>query len=52
LKLTFTGTRGILWRGKVERRIPQLGPLLADLDRLGFRLSAKTRAAVLKQAGE
>ena len=52
LKLTFTGTLGILLRGKVERRIPQLEPLLADLDRLGFRLSAKTHAAVLRQAGE
>lgn len=52
LKLTFTGTLGILLRGKVERRVPQIEPLLADLDRLGFCLSAKTHAAVLRQAGK
>jgi hypothetical protein len=52
LKLTFTGTLGILWRAKVEGRIPRIEPLLEHLDRLGFRLSARTRAAVLKQAGE
>jgi predicted nucleic acid-binding protein len=52
LKLTFTGTLGILLRAKVEGRIPQLEPVLAHLDQLGFRLSAKARAAVLKLAGE
>ena len=52
LKLTFTGTLGILLRAKVEGRIARLEPVLAHLDRLGFRLSAKTRAAVLKLAGE
>jgi uncharacterized protein len=52
LKLTFTGTLGILLRAKAEGRIPRIEPLLACLDRLGFRLSAKTRAAVLKLAGE
>ena len=52
LKLTFTGTMGILLRAKVEGRIPRIEPLLEHLDRLGFRLSARTRAAVLKQAGE
>ena len=52
LELAFTGTLGILLRAKVEGRIPRIGPLLEDLDRLGFRLSARTRAAVLKQAGE
>ncbi len=52
LKLTFTGTLGILLRAKVEGRIPRIEPLLEHLDRLGFRLSARTRAAVLKQAGE
>jgi predicted nucleic acid-binding protein len=51
-KLTFTGTLGILLRAKVEGRIPQLEPVLAHLDHLGFRLSAKTQAAVLKLAGE
>jgi predicted nucleic acid-binding protein len=52
LKLTFTGTLGILLRAKAEGRIPRLAPLLEHLDRLGFRLSAKTRAAVLKRADE
>jgi uncharacterized protein len=52
LKLTFTGTLGILLRAKVEGRIARLEPVLALLDRLGFRLSPKTRAATLKLAGE
>ena len=52
LKLTFTGTLGILVRAKVEGRIPRIGPVLEHLHRLGFPLSARTRAAVLKQAGE
>jgi len=52
LKLTFTGTLGILLRARVEGRIPGLDPLLVHLDRLGFRLSAKTHAAVLRLAGE
>lgn len=52
LKLTFTGTLGILLRAKVEGRIARLEPVLAFLDSLGFRLSAKTQAAVLKLAGE
>ena len=52
LRLTFTGTLGFLLRAKVEGRIGGIGPVLGDLDRLGFRLSAKTRAAVLKLAGE
>jgi hypothetical protein len=52
LKLSFTGTLGILLRAKVEGRIPRIEPLLAHLGRLGFRLSAKTHAAVLRQAGE
>lgn len=52
LRLTFTGTLGILLRAKVEGRIPQLEPVLTHLDHLGFRLSVKTRAAVLKLAGE
>lgn len=42
LKLTFTGTLGILLRAKVEGRVARLEPVLAFLDRLGFRLSAKT----------
>jgi predicted nucleic acid-binding protein len=52
LKLAFTGTLGILLRAKVEGRIPRIDLLLAHLDRLGFRLSVETHAAVLRQAGE
>jgi len=52
LKLTFTGTLGILLRAKAEGRIPRIEPLLGHLAGLGFRLSARTHAAVLKQAGE
>jgi len=42
LKSTSTGTLGILLRAKGEGRIPRIGPLLEHLDRLGFRLSART----------
>lgn len=52
LKLTFTGTLGILLRAKIEGRIPQIAPVLDELDRLRFRLSNRTRAAILKLAGE
>ena len=52
LKLPFTGTLGILLHAKAESRIPRLEPVLEDLDHLGFRLSAQTRAAVLKLARE
>lgn len=52
LKLTFTGTLGILLRAKVEGRVARIEPVLEQLDRLKFRLSARTRAAILKRAGE
>jgi len=47
LKLTFTGTLGILLRAKAEGLISEIAPVLEQLDRLKFRLSARTRAAVL-----
>jgi predicted nucleic acid-binding protein len=52
LKLSFTGTLGILLRAKVEGRIPRIEPVIEHLNRLGFRLTAETHAAVLKKAGE
>lgn len=52
LKLNFTGTLGVLLRAKMEGRIPQIQPVLDHLDQLRFRLSAHTRTAVLKLAGE
>jgi uncharacterized protein len=48
LRLTMTGTLGILLRAKSERLLPRAGPVLDKLDRLGFRLSSKTRIAALK----
>ena len=52
LKLTFTGTLGILLRAKGEGRIARIAPVLEQLDSLKFRLSPRTRTAVLKLAGE
>lgn len=52
LKLSFTGTLGILLRAKVEGSIARIGPLLDQLDQLAFHVSPATREAVLKQAGE
>jgi predicted nucleic acid-binding protein len=52
LKLTFTGTLGILLRAKVEGFFPRIEPVLEQLERLRFRLSPRTRDAVLKLAGE
>jgi predicted nucleic acid-binding protein len=52
LKLSFTGTLGILLRAKVDGRIPRIEPVIEHLNRLGFRLTTETRAAVLRKAGE
>ena len=52
LKLAITGTLGVLLRAKIEGRVPRITPVLDQLDRLRFRLSPKTRAAILKLAGE
>ena len=50
--LQFTVTLGILLRAKKKERIAHIEPLLDHLGRLGFGLSAKTRAAVLRLAAE
>jgi hypothetical protein len=50
--LTYTGTLGILLRAKTHGEISQIQPLIVQLKQLGFRLSTKTQAAVLKLAGE
>ena len=52
LRLTVTGTLGILLRAKSEGLLPRIAPVLDKLDRLGFRLSSKTRTVVLKLASE
>ena len=53
LGIGYTGTLGVLLRGKMEGKIPAMRPLLELLaKRTTFWLSAPVQAAVLKQAGE
>jgi uncharacterized protein len=52
LGLTITGTVGILARAKREGLIPQLAPMLAQLEVLGFRLSVEAKATALRLVGE
>jgi uncharacterized protein len=52
LSLRYTGTAGVLLRAKREAIVGQLAPLLDDLRRHGFYLDAKTRAHMLRLAGE
>ena len=52
LQLRITGTLGVLIDAKRAGIIPTVRPLLDQLQSLGFRLAAHTRAAVLKLAGE
>jgi predicted nucleic acid-binding protein len=52
LGLRFTGTLGVLLDAKGAGLIPAVGPYLERLDALSFRLAPRTRAAVLKLAGE
>ena len=52
LGLRLTGTLGVLLRAKREGLLPELAPVLSQLDSLRFRLDPGTRQAVLKLAGE
>ena len=52
LNLRFTGTLGVLLRAKRDGRISSMTDLIERLRDRGFRLSPRTRAAVLKLAGE
>lgn len=52
LHLKLTGTLGVLLDAKRAGLIPALAPILDQLDVLRFRLARRTRAAVLKLAGE
>ena len=52
LGLKLTGTLGVLLDGKKLGRIQLVRPLLDELQRRGFRLDARTRAAVLLRAKE
>ena len=52
LKLRLTGTVGLLLDAKRAGLIETVGPCLDRLQALRFRLSAQTRVAVLRLAGE
>ena len=52
LRIPMTGTLGLLLDAKKLSLIPAVMPLLDQLDRLRFRVSATTRAAILNLAGE
>ena len=52
LGIRMTGTLGLLLDARKRGLILKLSPVLDELDRLRFRVSPTTRAAVLKLAGE
>ena len=52
LGISLTGTLGILLDAKRRGLVPAVSPLIDDLQRLGFRLSDRTRRAVLRMAQE
>ena len=52
LRLPLTGTLGLLLDAKRKGLVPAVVPLLDQLHALRFRVSASTRAAVLRLAGE
>ncbi len=52
LGLPLTGTLGLLLDAKRKGLVPAVAPLLDQLHALRFRVSAPTRAAILRLAGE
>jgi uncharacterized protein len=52
LGLRLTGTLGVLLRAKRDGLLPEIAPILRQLDSLRFRLDPDTRGAVLRLAGE
>ncbi len=52
LHIRFTGTLGLLLDAKRAGLLPAVALVLDQLDTLGFRVAASTRAAVLELAGE
>jgi predicted nucleic acid-binding protein len=52
LNLKLTGTLGLLLDVKKAGLIPSVAPMLDELQRLRFRVSPRTRSALLKFAGE
>jgi predicted nucleic acid-binding protein len=52
LNLQFTGTLGILLKAKQSGLLVEIRSILDTLERKGFRLDKRTRAAMMKLAGE
>lgn len=52
LKITFTGTLGVLLKAKHAGSLGAVAPVIEKLEALRFHLDANTRAVVLKLAGE
>ncbi len=52
LKLPLKGTIGLLIDAKRAGFLAEVRPMLDQLDALGFRLAAASRAAALRLAGE
>ncbi len=52
LGIRIIGTLGILLEAKRKTLIPEIAPILDDLEKLRFRLSDETKKAVLKLAEE
>ena len=52
LDVAFTGTLGVLLRGKQAGHLTAVEPAVRQLEMLGFRLDAGTRAAILDLAEE
>ena len=52
LKISFTGTLGVLLRAKQTGQLAAVAPVMDQLDLLSFRLDPKTREAILNLARE
>jgi predicted nucleic acid-binding protein len=52
LEIPHTGTIGVLLKAKTQGLIPTLEPVLSDLKRVGFRISAELEEKALRLAGE
>jgi hypothetical protein len=52
LDIPHVGTLGVLIQAKAAGLLPELSPVVVRLEALGFRLAARTRAEVLRMAGE
>jgi predicted nucleic acid-binding protein len=52
LSLRFTGTLGILLKAKQSGLLVEVQSVLDQLERKGFRLDKRTRAVMIKLAGE